>query len=1178
MEAPMRRTGIDVIGNAPWGTHFCQFYQTKQDLIDILVPYFRQGLADNEFCMWITSEPLGVDEATAALRSVVPALDEYIRKGQIEILDFTQWYTPHGRFDADQVLRAWAQKLERALDRGYEGLRLAGTTFWLEDQHWAELIGYEEAINRTIGNHRMLAVCTYSLEKCGAHEVMDVVSNHRCALVKRSGHWQVIESSEHRKTQAALRESEERLSRAQEIAHLGSWELDLAADELTWSDEVYRIFGLQPQEFGATYEAFLEHVHPDDRAAVDAAYTGSVREGKDSYEIEHRVLRKNTGEIRWVQERCQHVRDAKGRIVRSLGMVLDITERKRAEEALRRARDSLEVSVGERTAELRQANERLRAENAARLRIERALRLEQSRLDALLHLSELSHASVAEIAAFTLERAVALTASNIGFVGLLSEDEKVYTLHAASKTVVRECNVAGDPVQWHVAGAGIWADAIRQRRTLFINDYSQPYPAKKGLPPGHLPLQRFLAVPAFDGEKIVAILGVGNKAKDYDHSDERQIALLLAGMWNYVQRNQAREALQRAHDELEGRVRQRTAQLAAANVALEEEIADRKRAEEALRHSAERLRLQHEIDRTILSSRSAGEMAQAVLCQLPRLLPCQRAGINLLDPEAQEVWLLATYSAGETSLAKGWRAPVAEALGDTIAQLARGERSVVDDMQALAPWSPLAEQLQAEGVRAEVLQPLIVRGELIGVLRIGMSVPGPLPEEQLEAVHQLADALAVGIQQMRLYEQVRRHALELEERVRARTAELASSEARFRAVYEQAAIGIALLDERGRLLSSNPALQRILGYSEQELAGLPLSALAEGMDGIGEGGTSLPPAGGGGGGQSGRAREFRFTSPAPTGEMSGLFSPPPVDPGPLGPGTKGDTLQGRGIEGGQPSLPYDQAEQLYQRKDGGTIHANVTTSPIHLEGEPARLSVALIEDVTERVQAQEALRRSEQLALTGRLAASVAHEIGNPLQAVIGCLGLAEEMEPGDERMERYMRLAMEELQRAARLVGRMRDLNRPSEGKREAVDVNALVEKVLLLSKKQCQSQGVQVAWEAGQGLPAIAAVPDRVQQVFLNLALNAVDAMPGGGQLAVRTGQTGDPAGVEVTFADTGTGIPAEQLEQLFEPFMSTKAQGLGLGLYVCRNIVQEHGGRIDVQSKVGHGTTFTVWLPAQ
>ncbi|MBI5511052.1 MAG: PAS domain S-box protein [Deltaproteobacteria bacterium] len=141
--------------------------------------------------------------------------------------------------------------------------------------------------------------------------------------------------TERRRADEQLKSNAARLSRSQEVAHLGSWELDLTRDKLTWSDEVYRIFGLQPQQFGATYEAFLDAVHPDDRAAVDAAYSSSVREGRDTYEIEHRVVRKSSGEVRVVHEKCEHFRDGDGRIVRSVGMVHDITERKAAEDELR---------------------------------------------------------------------------------------------------------------------------------------------------------------------------------------------------------------------------------------------------------------------------------------------------------------------------------------------------------------------------------------------------------------------------------------------------------------------------------------------------------------------------------------------------------------------------------------------------------------------------------------------------------------------------------------------------------------------------------------------------------------------------------------------------------------------------------------------------------------------------
>jgi len=144
-----------------------------------------------------------------------------------------------------------------------------------------------------------------------------------------------------RASYAELQKGEQRLYRAQAIAHLGSWELDLVDNRLVWSDEAYRIFGLRPQEFPATYEAFLEAVHPDDRALVHDAYSKSLQEGVDSYEVHHRIIRRDSGEIRYVHEKCQHVRDEAGKVIASNGMVHDITERKQAEDEARRSKGQL---------------------------------------------------------------------------------------------------------------------------------------------------------------------------------------------------------------------------------------------------------------------------------------------------------------------------------------------------------------------------------------------------------------------------------------------------------------------------------------------------------------------------------------------------------------------------------------------------------------------------------------------------------------------------------------------------------------------------------------------------------------------------------------------------------------------------------------------------------------------
>src|SRR4030042_5283981 len=106
----VRNSGIDVIGGVPWGTHFCQVYKTKQDLIDMLVPYFKAGLEDNEFCMWITSEPLVVAEAEEAMRKAMNGFDGYLRQGQIEVIPHTEWHLLGGTFDDDRVLKGWIRR------------------------------------------------------------------------------------------------------------------------------------------------------------------------------------------------------------------------------------------------------------------------------------------------------------------------------------------------------------------------------------------------------------------------------------------------------------------------------------------------------------------------------------------------------------------------------------------------------------------------------------------------------------------------------------------------------------------------------------------------------------------------------------------------------------------------------------------------------------------------------------------------------------------------------------------------------------------------------------------------------------------------------------------------------------------------------------------------------------
>src|SRR4030042_1259806 len=151
----LRNSGMQLIGDAPWATHFCHFYETQADLLDLLVPYFTAGLRNNEFCMWVTSEPLGVADAERALRKELPELDDYVRKQQIEILDYSEWYTKGGSFDADRVLEGWVEKARSAVERGFDGLRLTGNTFWLEERDWGGFAAYGATGKKAIAPARV---------------------------------------------------------------------------------------------------------------------------------------------------------------------------------------------------------------------------------------------------------------------------------------------------------------------------------------------------------------------------------------------------------------------------------------------------------------------------------------------------------------------------------------------------------------------------------------------------------------------------------------------------------------------------------------------------------------------------------------------------------------------------------------------------------------------------------------------------------------------------------------------------------------------------------------------------------------------------------------------------------------------------------------------------------------
>lgn len=191
-----RKSGIPLVGDLPWGSHFCQFYQTKKDLFDVLIPYFKAGLMNNELCIWVTSDFLTAEDAYAAMNKSIPGFSEYLEKKQMEIFPYTDWYLKGGKFDLQRTLDMWMEKHNEALAKGFDGMRVSGNPYWIDNKKdWNDFACYEAEINNVIGGTNLLVLCTYSLQKCGVVEVMDVVKNHEFALAMSHGTWQIVSMS-----------------------------------------------------------------------------------------------------------------------------------------------------------------------------------------------------------------------------------------------------------------------------------------------------------------------------------------------------------------------------------------------------------------------------------------------------------------------------------------------------------------------------------------------------------------------------------------------------------------------------------------------------------------------------------------------------------------------------------------------------------------------------------------------------------------------------------------------------------------------------------------------------------------------------------------------------------------------------------------------------------------------
>lgn len=226
----VRDSGIEDIGEVPWGMHICYFYYKSEDYFDILIPYFKQGLKDNECCIWMDTKHIGENEIENRLKKEIPEYKAYIKSGQFLILDYRSVYYKDGKFSLENAIDFLLKKIDEAQKRDYDGLRLTGDAKWLKRKYWDDFIDYENTIRREIRDRKIITLCTYPINKFIKRDILEIANSHSFALFKKKDGYSVIKSSQREQLEKEREEIQSNLQRIQHLESLGVLSRSIAHD------------------------------------------------------------------------------------------------------------------------------------------------------------------------------------------------------------------------------------------------------------------------------------------------------------------------------------------------------------------------------------------------------------------------------------------------------------------------------------------------------------------------------------------------------------------------------------------------------------------------------------------------------------------------------------------------------------------------------------------------------------------------------------------------------------------------------------------------------------------------------------------------------------------------------------------------------------------------------------
>lgn len=596
------------------------------------------------------------------------------------------------------------------------------------------------------------------------------------------------------------------------------------------------------------------------------------------------------------------------------------------------------------------------------------------------------------------------------------------------------------------------------------------------------------------------------------------------------------------------------------------DVTEHKRIEAELREQHDRMASLYQIGQAITSTLDLEEVLERVASSARTVLKSEIVWI-LLYEEADDELVIAAINGPPVGPPVGTRLPTTTGISGWVWRT--GQPALIDDVRKDPHFCDSIDNLPGLNLHSLVAVPLQHRNRNIGVIAAANRANRSFDTYDVAMLGILAGFAAPAVINARLYEETAHHLAEI------------------RALHEIILAAASTLDFDQVLERALQAVHRALGVEflcylipDESQRRLIVHQSVIGLESPPEGPLEVPMD------RSVAGRVYLTGQPmliANTTEVPFFF-----------------TLPGMTEIRSELAVPVRRGDRVIAVLDAGRRQrAAFDENDLRMfEAIAAQLSVALENarlyqaerEQRQRVeQSHHLLIQVEKMAALGRLIASIAHEINNPLQAIQGCLMLAQEMlatgEPRDE-VESYLSLASGEIDRIADIMRRLREFYRPSPTSMQMTDVHTVIDGVLLLCHQKLQESRVRVERDLAPDLPLIQVNPAQLRQVVLNLLLNAVEAMPQGGIIRIRTarGQIQADAdapprpAVRIEFSDTGVGMPPEVAARAFEPFFTTKPGGSGLGLPVSYAIVTAHHGQISLSTQEGMGTTLTILLPVE